>query len=503
MKNKSFIFIRTYYSLKKIFIINALLLTINCQIILPINFIPIFKINETTPSLIMRNLVNIRAYANLEIGTPKQFIQLPLDMDSNDFYISENGEYEFLNQPEKFSDIKFFNHNNSKSCDKIEEKEYKGDNFYTGIYYKDNFYFNNKNIELEFYLSRFLKIPESGGIGLQLWPIYEDTTSTINDERTFLKKLKNNNLINDYYWSIFYNSKDYTKNEGFILIGSLPHDLNKDLGYYKKEYFDPNYIKNINPDIWVDVIKYRIKFDEIYSFEGNNKENKIINENLPMNISRILNVELDYNFGGIQAPNRFLTYFKNYFEEYISKNECFYDSFYISSKKYFFYCKNDKNLISKIKQNFPGFNLLHRRLNFNFDIIADDLFLEKGNYIYLLMFFHSARGDDWIMGRPFLQKYQFIFNPDKKDITFYSNLNPQNLDNNNNLNKEYYYRTIVLIIVIIGSIIIILVLGYIIWKFNYDLKFLRKKRANELDDEYEYTDQKDLNSKDGLAPLNE
>ena len=230
MKNKSFIFIRTYCSLKKIFIINALLLTINCQIILPINFIPIFKINETTPSLIMRNLVNIRAYANLEIGTPKQFIQLPLDMDSNDFYILENGEYEFLNQPEKFSDIKFFNHNNSKSCDKIEEKEYKGDNFYTGIYYKDNFYFNNKNIELEFYLSRFLKIPESGGIGLQLWPIYEDTTSTINDERTFLKKLKNNNLINDYYWSIFYNSKDDTKNEGFILLGSLPHDLNKNLG---------------------------------------------------------------------------------------------------------------------------------------------------------------------------------------------------------------------------------------------------------------------------------
>ena len=484
-----------FNSVKLLFIINALFLTIKCYIIIPINFMPVFKIKETNPSLIMRNLVYTKAYSNIEIGKPKQFIQIPLEFESNDFYISQNAKYEFSRQPDKFSDIKFFNCNNSQTCDKIEEKEYLGDNFYSGVYYKDIFYFNNNSTEIEFYLSNDLKNPESGGIGLQFWPVYMDTTSTIDDERTFLKKLKNKNLINDFYWSVFYNSKDYTKKEGFILLGPLPHELKKNLGYYKKEYFDSNTIKNIEADIWVDLLKYRFTFDEMYAFEGKNKDKKIIDDYLPMNIIRTLNVELEFNLGGIQAPYRFLNYFKNFFNESIYKGECFYDNFYIANKKHFFYCKNDKTLISKIKQSFPGFNYLSRILDFNFDIIVDDLLVQKGNYIYFLIFFPASQGDNWIMGRPFLQKYQFIINPDKKFIFFYSNLNPKSEEDNS--------RTIILIIVIIGSFIIILIIGYIIWKCNYSLNNSRKKRANELDDEYEYTEKKDLNINEGLAPSGE
>ena len=476
-------------------IINSLFLTIKCYIIIPLNFLPVFKINETTPSLIMRNLVYTKAYTNIEIGNPKQFVQIPLEFESNDFYISQNAKYEFSKKPDKFSDIKFFNCNNSQSCEKIEEKEYLGDNFYSGLYYKDIFYFNNNSSEIEFYLSNDLKNPESGGIGLEFWPEFMDTTSNIDDKRTFLKKLKNKNLINDYYWSVFYNSKDYTKKEGFILLGPLPHELKRNLGYYKKEYFDSNTVKNIEADIWVDLIKYRFTFDEMYAFEGKNKDKKIIDDYLPMNISRTLNVELEFNLGGIQAPYRFFNYFKNFFNESIYKGECFYDNFYVANKKHFFYCKNDKALISKIKQNFPGFNYLSRILDFNFDIIVDDLLVQKGKYIYFLIFFPSTQGDNWIMGRPFLQKYQFIINPDKKFIFFYSNLNPKS--------EEDYSRTIILIIVIIGSIIIILIIGYIIWKCFYSLNNSRKKRANELDDEYEYTEKKDSNINEGLAPSDE
>ena len=123
------------------------------------------------------------------------------------------------------------------------------------------------------------------------------------------------------------------------------------------------------------------------------------------------------------------------------------------------------------------------------------MLVQKGKYIYFLIFFPSTQGDNWIMGRPFLQKYQFIINPDKKFIFFYSNLNPKS--------EEDYSRTIILIIVIIGSIIIILIIGYMIWKCNYSLNNFRKKRANELDDEYEYKEKKDLNINEGLAPSDE
>ena len=484
-------------------IILLFLPNIYSYLIFPINFYPVYKSNETTPSSIMRNLVNIKAYVNIEMGTPKQSIQVPLAFESNDFYITQNAKYQFSKEQEKFSDIKFFNSNNSESCEKVEQKIYEGDNFHSSQYYKDIFYFNNET-ELEFYLPNELNRAESGGIGLQLWPKYELTNSTIDDKRTFLKKIRNLNFIQDYYWSVFYNSKNYENKEGFILLGPLPHQLNKSFSYYNKNYFDPSTIRNVKADIWVDYIEYRFKFDEIFAFEGKNKKKIIINEKLLFNSSRILNVELYYHFGGIQAPNRFLEYFKEYFQEYIDNEECFLDSFYITYKKYFFYCKNNKNLITKIKKTFPGFNYLNRELEFNFELTADDLFVEKNNYVYLLMFFHYTNADDWIMGRPFLQKYQFIINPDKKNIYFYSNLNYDNSENEKKgKGKGNNYKNIILTIAIIGAILIIIVLGYYMWKCYFQIKNTRKIRANELDDQYEYINQKDQNQKENSDPIND
>ena len=497
-----------------IIILNLFLSLSKCYIIIPLNFIPVYKKNETTPSLIMRNIVYSQVYANLEIGTPKKSIQVPLEFESNDFYISDNAKNQFLKEPDRWNEINFFNINNSDTCEIVEEKEYDGDNFWSSKYYKDIFYFNEKKVELEFYLPNNLKKAESGGIGLELWPIYEETTSTINDERTFLQKLKDNNLISNYYWSIFYNSKNYSDKKGFILLGSLPHNLNQDLGYYNKEYFDPNYLYHTPADIWVDVIYYRFTFDEIFAYKGNNKEDKIPYSDLPLNASyRLLNVELYYNSGGIQASNRLLPYFEKYFKEYISKGECFLDTFFSSKKnRYFFYCKNDKNLITKIKKNFPSFNFLSRELNINFELVPDDLFMEYKNYVYLLLFFQTT-GDDWIMGRPFLQKYQFFINPDKKDISLYSCIDKINTNSNinsktiidNKINKE----EIILITIIIVAVIIIIVLGFLLWKYYFEVKYSRKKRANELNDDYEYSnaEKMDLNNEENreniITPINQ
>ena len=506
MKN---IFPRIIKLIKNIFIIYILFINISyCYLIIPLQFNPVFKINDTNPSSIMRRIVHTKAYAIIELGIPRQSIQIPLDFESNDFYISENARYEFSKVPDYFDNLKFFNSSISSSCEKAEEKLYDGDNFDYSDYYKDIFYFNEKNVTLEFYLPFILKLPETGGIGLQLWPKSKETTSTIDEKRTFFKKLKNNNLIDDYFWSVFYNSKNHSKDEGFLLLGSLPHKLNIDLGYYKKEYFNQKYMNNINAKVWVDIIKNRFKFDEIYAFNGNDKNKKISEINFHNNATILFNVELDYHFGGIQVSNSFQPYFEKYFEEYISRKECFFDYFIINTrKKYFFYCKNDNNILTRIKKNFPGFNFKSQELNFNFELVADDLFVQEKNYTYCLMLIDSFPGDIWIMGRPFLQKYQFIFNPDTKYITFYSNLDEINKEKSRITNEVFdgNNKYIIFIIIIIIFFIIILVLSLFLWKYYFQSKNLQKKRANELDDDYDYIQKKDkvYDHKENLGILNE
>ena len=89
------------------------------------------------------------------------------------------------------------------------------------------------------------------------------------------------------------------------------------------------------------------------------------------------------------------------------------------------------------------------------------------------------------MGKPFAKKYQFFFNPDKKSIIFYS-LNNEGENENPNSNNN------ILIFIILGGIIFILliIIGILVWKYLLREKYLRKKRANELDDDYEYTQKK-------------
>ena len=105
------------------------------------------------------------------------------------------------------------------------------------------------------------------------------------------------------------------------------------------------------------------------------------------------------------------------------------------------------------------------------------------------------------MGKIFVKKYQFSFNPDKKTITFYSsnNNNGGKDGDKNNGNSNY------LIYIIFGGIIFLLliIIGILIWKFYLKEKYLRKKRANELDDDYDYIQKKDSKKESNTNNINE
>ena len=472
-------------SLYKHILFNIIFLLSNCQVKIPLTFFPIYNINLTSPSNIFEYYIEQRIYANLEIGEPKQIIQIPLNFDSNDFYIVDDDV--FSNDSQKFSNFKFYDSDSSKDHNIIDEDYKNGDYFDLATYDNDTFYFNNKKNVLEFYSPIVYDYCDSGGIGMQLLPQSDINDATIDEKRTFFGKLKQIGVANDYYWSIFYNSKEYKKqDEGFLLLGCLPHEIkDTDLGYYKKGSFKEKnkgtfYMPFSNPPI-----KNILEIDSIYSYEGNNINKNI--EDFPSGNTDYKKYLLDYSLGGIKIPKNLQIFYHRVFEEYIIKGECFNDTF--KKKSYiFYYCKNNKTIINKIKNVFPGLNLRSQDLRYNFTLEAKDLFIEEKNLIFCLIYFSTSSYDkQFIMGKPFLKKYQFALNYKMQNIIFYRDDERGGGDLGNKISIQVF------VVVLIGTIVLVLLISYIIFKFYLYERFFRKKRANELDDGDYYYPQKEEN----------
>ena len=116
---------------------------IDCHLVLSLKYLPVYKSNYSTPIEIMRSTVITKLYANIEIGTPKQIIEIPLDFKSSDFYISDNPIKDFEKKSELFSDLKFYNLLKSSSRFPQEDIYFSGLNFVMGEYSVESFFLNN------------------------------------------------------------------------------------------------------------------------------------------------------------------------------------------------------------------------------------------------------------------------------------------------------------------------------------------------------------------------
>ena len=105
------------------------------------------------------------------------------------------------------------------------------------------------------------------------------------------------------------------------------------------------------------------------------------------------------------------------------------------------------------------------------------------------------------MGEPFLSKFKLVFNPDQKTIGFYNpNLpkinndiyekNKMGNDNEEIYEKEKFLKKNNLLFYIFSITIIIILLGIIIY-LAQKLHKVRKKRPNDIDDNYNYTEAED------------
>ena len=164
------------------------------------------------------------------------------------------------------------------------------------------------------------------------------------------------------------------------------------------------------------------------------------------------------------------------------------------------FCYKNKISINEIK-SFPTLFFKHVNLNQIFEFNYKDVFQETKNFYVFKIMLDENNKRFWNFGRPFLKKYQFIFDNDQKTLTYIgiNTLTPNKKakddikkNNTNFFSNKLYLIFILAFIIIIIAVLIGLFLGKKIFNKN------KKKRANELDDDYEYIEKK-INPNEGIG----
>jgi hypothetical protein len=215
------------------------------------------------------------------------------------------------------------------------------------------------------------------------------------------------------------------------------------------------------------------------------------------------------NLPFIIGINEYKTYINSvFFNNLIMKDICSYKNVSIDDDYGTFVCDSQSDLfIENFKNSFPKLYFQHEELNKTFFLDQYDLFsynnIDKNDKnIYFLVFFANKKDPyrnpefpggtvikRWKLGIPFLKKYKLSFNGDNRIITYYEKYNNNKTNNNNNggdnLNEDNNNSTFIKIVIIGVLLVIFFVLGILFHK-NI-IRLPRKKKANELEDDYEYT----------------
>ena len=398
----------------------------------------------------------------IKMGDPSQFIPAFLRTDEYKFYLSNYNCPQYI----------FYWRKMSKDFYYITPEEYFDNNEINEFHVKDSFFFEefNSSSYNEIKVFNYSLIIDNNMAGPQCFHI---------GSQVLLKPDEiGNNLIDvlfkgNYTKSSFFEYKIINDDEMHLIMGLGLIEENRN----KYRFFEPI---TISEGEFLHHQKWGLTFENINIKDYNNSYN------------RILNAEFDISIGCFLGS----TDFHEYFKKYLQDNQISVEPKIGEEQYYFYFFDRNLNGVEKLK-NFE-ISFYNKELNFNFKFNYSDLILEKRDGYYLLIAFERAFRADWKLGYPFLKKYKFIFDIDSKLMGFFcSNQCPNNSsdekndnspnseEQNNNKIKESNISNnkLIIIISIVIISIIILITGIFIGKKLYEV---RKRRANELLDLYEY-----------------
>jgi hypothetical protein len=291
----------------------------------------------------------------------------------------------------------------------------------------------------------------------------------VEQNTNLIKQLKNKNIIKSYTFLIKYTNKNEEKGE--IIIGGLPHE------YDPKHFSEDYYIYDSVPVGSYPPYNWHTIFDKI-EYDGNSS--------IARNYTYHRHVAFSLDFGFILAAINFKDYFdKNFFDNYTDL--CHEEKI---DKYIGIYCqkeviKNFKNLSFYLSTKYN--NKKNNKIEFDYN----DLFIQSKHdpNIYYFQILFVQYSNRWVLGRPLFKKYPTIFDQDKKIFGFYLQTGNYNINetgknddinkNNNNENKMPWSLIIIIILVLC-----VIVLAVILCKVIPLIR--RKKKANELDDDFDY-----------------
>ena len=486
------------------FIFAFLLLTsykINNFVVLPFNTIFI-KDKTLTEENYFSNLTQNELYVNFSIGSKNESIKCVLKMDRHGFIIYEDA-YDFRNSTtyQKFDKdvtIRWIpSSTRIPSRDKIYLPHYKS---YKEFKEKKSYELNMTNlIDYLRVEDIFKKKPNYfnemfysyGIIGLQLIanPYYTGIE--------FVKSLKQANETNSYNFHLYFendkkNGFSINDNKGYILIG-------EELTDNKNKTQNIQYINCLESKTYSKLI-WGLNFSRVYLKNNENNIKELTNITY--------NSEFIANYPFIKGAPEYFEYINiNFFNDLFEKGICHIINFTkhdinVKYDSYGYSCdSNSKYFMEKLNSNFPDLILYNHDFNRNFSLSKSDLFTfntinPSDTNLYFLIVNGIDKENRWILGIPFLKNYMFSFDYDKKRIGFYANYCKDSDNNNNNdekIDRTNFFRSLTFkILIILISAGIIFLLGML---FNNYLKKSRKKRANELEDEYEYDAHADKSDK--------
>ena len=209
------------------------------------------------------------------------------------------------------------------------------------------------------------------------------------------------------------------------------------------------------------------------------------------------------NLGLMVGSNEYLKFIENtFFNHLIASNICQKNYAGTGWEDYIiFSCNKDDFNIEK----FPNLFFHIKPNNLTFDISYKELFEQINNKYYFLIVFESYENGFWRFGNPFLKKFTFTYNGDNRQIGFYEKDNDAKLIKINEKKYKFELTALKIFFIIILFVIFIALVIFISYYFGKKCNLLRKKLANELDDNFEYVSSsnnkyklysKDINERD-------
>ena len=280
-----------------------------------------------------------------------------------------------------------------------------------------------------------------------------------DSDLNLVKQLRQNKYTETYDWSLHFDEKD--KNKGILLIGGEAHK-------YKPNKFNQSYYLNsvtLSKEVF-DV--WNLFFDKIYFLNNNNEE---------MKINDYMRFTLKHDSNLIVGTPSYEKLIKQYFfDDLISQQKCQMETSKVHERVYT--CTNTEKIKSELKKKFPVLKIESKAYMMTFELTYDDLFLEKNDKIYFLVYFGYYAPFSWEVGLPFLQKYFFNYNYDTNLIYFYNN----DLAKFNESEKPESNKGKVAIVIIL--IILFGFLGFYLGRKYILMRRIKRIRAEELENDF-------------------